>query len=97
MHSVPPRDPRIHETRAAYREACTLLGYSTPSREADEVIDLLGVMDDGQRGGKLAPFYPASTTAAVDHAARLARLHPEALIDESHLALLDLLVATVRS
>jgi hypothetical protein len=36
-------------------------------------------------------------TAAVDRAALLARQHPEAVIDENQLALLDLLVAPVRS
>ncbi len=70
--------------------------YSNPNREADEVIDHLGVTEDGQRGGRLAAFYPEAMTAAVDRAARLARRHPEALLDEGHRALLDLLVATVQ-
>ncbi len=96
MQSVPSPDAHIHETRTAYREACALLGYSTPNREADEVIDYLGVKEDGRRGGRLAAFYRESVSVAVDRAARLARLHPEALIDEDQLALLDLLVATVR-
>src|SRR5580704_2619795 len=88
-------DARIEETRAAYREACTLLGYAKASREADEVIDLLGVTEDGRRGARLAPFYPNELTAAVDRAAHLARMYPEALIDQNHRALLDLLLVEV--
>lgn len=96
MSNVPPLDERIQQTRAAYGEACALLGYATPNREAAEVIDHLGLTEDGQRGGRLAPFYPVSITATVDCAAQLARRYPEALLDETHAALLDLLVATVR-
>jgi hypothetical protein len=96
MENVPPLDERIQETRTAYRDACALLGYSTPNHEAAEVIDHLGVTEDGRRGGRLAAFYPEAMTAAVDRAAGLARRHPEALLAESHLALLDLLVARVR-
>ncbi len=97
MQNLPPADACIQETITAYREACALLGYSGPNREADEIIDFLGVSTDGQRGGRLAAFYPESMIAAVDRAACLARLYPEALIDEASLALLDLLVARVRS
>lgn len=80
-----------HKTRTAYAEACALLGYSGPDREADEVIDLLGVTDDGQRFAKLAGFYPAPITIAVDRAAHHARKCPEALLSDGERALLDLL------
>jgi hypothetical protein len=86
---------RIRETRAAYHEACSALGYREPTREAAEVIDLLGVTEDGQRVAHLAPFYPNELTTTVDRAARLARIYPEALIDEHQLALLDLLLTQV--
>ncbi len=91
MRSVPAADERIQQTRAAYHEACAALGYATPSREADDVIDLLGVGADGARWARLAPFYPALITAAVDHAAKLARLYPEALLDDGERIFLDFL------
>ncbi|MBK7578940.1 MAG: hypothetical protein IPI67_01930, partial [Myxococcales bacterium] len=94
MHSRQERETSettAAETRTAYAKACALLGYSGPDHEADEVIDLVGVTDDGRRAARLAAFYPAPITEAIDRAARLARLHPEALLDAGHLPLLDLL------
>jgi hypothetical protein len=54
------RTPR--QTRTTRREPRTArrapaLGYSEPACEAAEVIDLLGVTDDGRRAARLAPFY----------------------------------------
>ncbi len=91
MLTLPPSDARSQATRVAYREACRLLGYAGPNAEADEVIDLLGRSDDGSRAARLAAFYPASLTRAVDRAAALARKNPEALLAAGDLALLDLL------
>lgn len=96
MESVPPSDKHIKETRAAYLEACALLGYESPNGEADGVIDLLGATEDGARGARLAAFYPETITLAIDRAARLARRYPEALLPEPHLPLLDLLVRASR-
>jgi len=95
MLTLPPSDARSQATRAAYREACRLLGYAGPNAEADDVIDLLGVNDDGTRSARFAEFYPLALTAAIDRAARLARRNPEALLPVNDLALLDLLAREV--
>ncbi len=96
MTKILQDDDTFKDTKNAFALACTALGYPEPTREAEEVIDLLGVTEDGKRGARLAPFYSESMTTLVDRAARLARLYPEALLEETHIELLDLLVRTVQ-
>jgi hypothetical protein len=87
----------LNETRNAFAEACRVLGYTEPNREAEEVIDILGVTEDGKRQGRLAPFYPASITEAVDKAAHLLRKYPEALLSDDERDLLDFVLKRVTS
>jgi len=93
MDTVPRNQSQfVEETRLAYQHACSVLGYKRASHEFDEIIDYLGVMEDGTRAGRLAPFYPLAITEAIDRAARLAREYPEALLSAGDRDLLDLLM-----
>jgi hypothetical protein len=95
LHSTSP--DTLKETREAYANACARLGYDGPTPEAADVIDILGEADGGSRWARLAAFYPASMTADIDRAARLARKYPEALLSDSEQRLLDLLLGKGRS
>ncbi len=79
------------QVRRAYQGAVTALGYAERNREVDEVIDLLGVQEDGSRFGHLPGFYGRSVVDAVDAAARAARLAPEVFVSDAERALLDLI------
>lgn len=85
------------ETQNSFTEACRVLGNTELTREAEEVIDILGVTEDGKRQCRLAPFYRAIVTETVDKAAQLLRKHPEALLSDDERALLDLMLRTATS
>ncbi len=80
------------QVRRTYQGAVTALGYLERDREVDEVIDLLGVEEDGSRFGRLAGFYPTAMVDAVDLAAQTAREFPEALLADAERRLLDLIM-----
>lgn len=56
------------QVRRTYQCAVTALGYAERNLEVDEVIDLLGVHEDGSRYGHLPGFYGRSVVDAVDTA-----------------------------